>query len=236
MAEKPKGGPKSKPASSTLYVKDPNDSRLKMYEDSVTASGRAININNVVNSMKSMPMEKRRLIYTKGVSSPPEAKAAISRLENANKKRYEIARDSSVSVNVDAPKGYGYNTGARIATPGGKENNLNVYGSKVFSPKRKVELVKPPRPKPEPKPKPAPERKVSEPIEPMQPKAASTKLAKPEPEMVAPVVRPVKANKPAVVAQKTEPRKMPKAVMPTRQGGWSKQPLVKRLFPKLYAK
>jgi hypothetical protein len=31
-------------------------------------------------------------------------------------------------------------------------------------------------------------------------------------------------------------RKPPKAIMPTRQGGWSKQPLLMRLFPKLYMK
>jgi hypothetical protein len=36
--------------------------------------------------------------------------------------------------------------------------------------------------------------------------------------------------------EKPTPKRMPKAIMPTRQGGWSKQPLLMRLFPKLYKK
>jgi len=185
-----KGGPGKKPASSTLYVKDPNDSRLKMYEDSVTATGRAIESNKFVDRLDKMPMDKRRVEILKGYKPAAGSGAAIGRLEKANKKPYKEG-DSSVGTSITALDGFGYNqnkSGKRMVKeePGVTVKTLEVYNKNVLTPKRKVELVKPPRPKP------APERKVSEPIEPMQPRAASTKLAKPEPEMVAPVARPVK--------------------------------------------
>lgn len=190
MAEKPKGGPKSKPASSTLYVKDPNDSRLKMYEDSVLATGRAIESNKFVDRLDKMPMDKRRIEVLKGYKPAAGSGAAIGRLEKANKQPYREGTGSNETT-LTAPAGFGYNarkSGSRMVKeePGVTNKNLDVKAFNVLTPKRKVELVKPPRPKP------APERKVSEPIEPMQPRAASTKLAKEEPEMVAPVARPVK--------------------------------------------
>jgi hypothetical protein len=51
-------------------------------------------------------------------------------------------------------------------------------------------------------------------------------------EIVTPVVRPI----PTTIATKERPvpRKPPKAVMPSRQGGWGNQPLLMKLFPKLY--
>ena len=190
--KKPKGSPKSKPASSTLYVKDPNDSRLKMYEDSVTATGRSIADNNFIRELDKMPMDKRRIEVLKGHKTTPEANDAINRLQKANNKRYETKVDTSVSTTLKALPGFGYNikpgSGFKMSEEksGVTSETKDVHGRTVNTPKRKVELVKPPRPKP------APERKVSEPAEPMQPRAASTKLAKPEPEMVAPVARPVK--------------------------------------------
>lgn len=61
-----------------------------------------------------------------------------------------------------------------------------------------------------------------------------------EPDRV-PVEVPVVPNNIIVPEEKTpvQPpvvRRPPKAIMPRRQGGWSKQPLLMRLFPHLYAK
>jgi hypothetical protein len=90
-------------------------------------------------------------------------------------------------------------------------------------PKREVILVPP--------------RKKSEPIEPISPRQAPVPTFAPE-EIVAPVMRPVPIKEPVfteeVAIQKPIARKPPKAVMPTRQGGWGNQPLLMKLFPKLY--
>jgi hypothetical protein len=71
------------------------------------------------------------------------------------------------------------------------------------------------------------------------------------PEIVAPAVRPMPMPVPVqelppmmqeeapVVPQEAAPavvRRGPKAIMPTRGGGWSNQPLLMRMFPKLYAR
>lgn len=233
MAEQTlKGGPGKKPASNILRVSDPNDSRLQMYKDSVTATGRAIADAESIKKMAAAPNEEAKKMFVKGVSTPPEASAAISRLEMANRKPYKEGLNRSAKpATIEAAKGYGYNKGDVREVPGGKFEVVNVYPKNIVFPKREVIYEKP---APKPKPKPAPTRKVSEPIEPMESRKASLKISTPE--MVAPVVRPAKAEKPAVVAQKTEPRKMPKAVMPTKQGGWSKQSAIRRTFPNLFAK
>jgi hypothetical protein len=88
--------------------------------------------------------------------------------------------------------------------------------------------------------------------EPIKPKQATINFPKPE-EIVAPVMRPVSVpdvpieepviEKP-IETEKREvfyrnnkgQRKPPKAVMPSRQGGWGNQPLLMKLFPKLYEK
>ena len=186
-------GKRKKPASTTLRVTDPNDSRLQMYKDSVTATGRAIESNKFVDRLDKMPMDKRRIEVLKGYKPAAGSGAAIGRLEKANKKPYKEG-DSSVGTSITALPGFGYNqnkSGKRMVKeePGVTFKTLDIYNKNVLTPKREVVLVNPPRPKP----KPAPERKVSEPIEPMQPRYSEPqKLAKEKPEMVAPVVRPVK--------------------------------------------
>lgn len=81
-------------------------------------------------------------------------------------------------------------------------------------PKREVILVPP--------------RKKSEPIELLTPKQPTFTPS----EIVQPVVRPTPATIPT--KELVVPRKPPRAVMPTRQGGWGNQPLLMKLFPKLY--
>ena len=74
--------------------------------------------------------------------------------------------------------------------------------------------------------------------EPIEPRYSTPTLAQPEP--ITPTIRPVSVPAPInteePVEQKTVIRKGPKAVMPTRQGGWSNQSLLMRLFPQLYEK
>jgi len=99
--------------------------------------------------------------------------------------------------------------------------------------------------KSQPKPKSTPviERKVSERIEPLATRQASALAITPN-DIIAPVMRPVSVPESTpmkepileeeVVMERPVARKPPKAVMPTRAGGWSNQPLLMKLFPKLY--
>lgn len=95
-------------------------------------------------------------------------------------------------------------------------------------------------PKPKPKPAPVIKRTTSEIIEPLAPRQATLTPQ----EIIAPVMRPVDVppappmEEPVMeeetITERPVARKPPKAVMPRRQGGWSNQPLLMQLFPKLY--
>ena len=83
-------------------------------------------------------------------------------------------------------------------------------------------------------------RQKAEVIEPLQPRQSVFAT----PEIISPVMRPVSVPEPtsmeepmeAVIEEKPLVRKLPKAVMPQRQGGWSNQSLFMRAFPNLFAK
>jgi hypothetical protein len=79
---------------------------------------------------------------------------------------------------------------------------------------------------------------VPEPLAPRMPSTqiidSSQPISTPEPVTVTQPAQPV--LKEVIQAQKPVIRKGPKAIMPRRQGGWSNQPLLMRMFPKLYAK
>jgi hypothetical protein len=87
------------------------------------------------------------------------------------------------------------------------------------------------------------ERKVYEETEQIAPRQTTIPAFAPE-QIVAPVMRPVSVHESMptkepimeeeVVIERPVARKPPKAVMPTRAGGWSNQPLLMKLFPKLY--
>lgn len=89
------------------------------------------------------------------------------------------------------------------------------------------------------------ERKASETIEPLALRQAPSPILTRE-EIITPVPRPVDVPpSPAmkepvmeeqVVTERPVARKPPKAVMPRRAGGWSNQPLLMQLFPRLYQK
>lgn len=88
------------------------------------------------------------------------------------------------------------------------------------------------------------ERKATEIVEPLQPRQAPSPILTRE-EIIAPVPRPVDVppvppmeepmmEEEAIVTERPVARKPPRAVMPRRAGGWSNQPLLMQLFPKLY--
>ncbi len=184
---KPKAKPGAPPSQYTLRVKDPNDKRLKMYEDSVLATGRAVATNKFVKELDKMPMEKKRAEVLRGTVVPIESMRAIGRLEKENKKPYKEGLNTSITTPLDAPKGSGFK-GLDLKPVENRDQKLpetiNVQGRNVLTPKRKVILEKPEIPKPEkPKPTPvAPPRPKPEPVKELEIRPASTDLVKPKEE------------------------------------------------------
>jgi len=227
MADKNfKGGPggrlKAAEAKNTLYVNNPNDPRLRMYEDSLTANDFIKNLNKGVDFLKSQPMDRRREYYKNFTSlvdelpNQKETMKAVSRLEKANKKQYGTEEDKKRKpVIISAPKNYRYEI-----SPEESVNEIGLNYMKEQLPKRKVVFKR-------------------EEIEPISPRQSPAPTFTPE-EIVAPVMRPFPMENPVVTEevaiQKPIARKLPRAVMPTRQGGWGNQPLLMQLFPKLYEK
>ena len=190
----------AKPAKNILRVTDPNDKRLKMYEDSSLATGRAEASIDFSKKLAKAPNDQAKQMVIKGFPSPPKAIAAISRLEKANKQPYkEGTNKSATPARIEAAEGYGYPSGSAREVRGGESKVLNVYPKNVLTPKREV-IYEPPPPKPKPKPKPEP--KAAEPapkpkeIERLEPRIASTKISTPEREIVAPVLRPIPKKEP----------------------------------------
>jgi len=123
------------------------------------------------------------------------------------------------AILTDNPKPSVYKT---VATPTG---TVDFFDTKIgYKPKRPVVFKR-------------------EDIEPLSPRQARVpQLA--QPQIVAPVMRPVSIPQTTpmeepmmeeqVVTERPVVRKPPRAVMPRRQGGWGNQPLLMKLFPKLY--
>jgi hypothetical protein len=142
-------------------------------------------------------------------SSKKELNEHIENLKKIYPKNYALLSPNPNKNNI-------YKT---IATPdGGIINHANLIATK---PQRPVVLM-------------------PEPIQPRQ--SPVTQLS--QPQMIAPVMRPVSVPQTTpmeepmmeeqVVTERPVVRKPPRAVMPTRQGGWGNQPLLMKLFPKLY--
>jgi hypothetical protein len=134
----------------------------------------------------------------------------------------------------------------QVKTTPSKQQPIQKAGkiiAPVQKPKANTQSVKPkPAVKVEQvaKKDPVVERNVYEDIEPIQPRQAVFT----QPEIISPVMRPVSVPESTpmeepivekeVVTERPVVRKPPRAVMPTRQGGWGNQPLLMKLFPKLY--
>jgi hypothetical protein len=131
-----------------------------------------------------------------------------------------------------------------------KYDPLAVKPVSMLTPKERIEREKKygkipsSIPKLQPKPIQVIKRTVSEPIEPLAPRQAPVPQFE-QPQIIAPVMRPVSVPQTTpmeepmmeeedTITERPVVRKPPRAVMPTRQGGWGNQPLLMKLFPKLY--
>ena len=150
----------------------------------------------------------------------------------AYKKAIDLYEKQKKVYDSEAPKGISYDELLKTKSPfdmpeGEPEYGYTPSGKPVYARKK-------------------PEIKVvfrKETSAPIKPKQATITSLKPE-QIVAPVMRPVAVPTSPIVEepvvteevaiQKPIARKPPKAVMPRMAGGWSNQPLLMQLFPKLY--
>jgi len=128
---------KREQANNTLYVNNPNDPRLRMYQDSLQAAIPSILSQKDIIYMNTLPMDERRDYYESGVSkftAPQSSYEARNRLEKANKKPYSIINDESLKTIIEPKSGYSYGDSSDP-----KEiSKIKLYASKVQLPKRKV--------------------------------------------------------------------------------------------------
>lgn len=201
MADKNvKASKAAKPASNILRVTDPNDKRLKMYEDSSLATGRAEGINRRISELRKMPEEKRANEILKGAPAPKKSLEAIKRLEKANKKPYSEGDDMSNKVLLKAPKGYGYKNGGDTRLHRNPKGDLfeytHAYGKNRVSPQREVILEKKVKKVELPASGGGPQKPKEEPPEKLKPRIDTTRISTPEREIVAPVLRPIPKKEP----------------------------------------
>jgi hypothetical protein len=240
MADKNfKGGPggrlKEEEKKNTLYVSNPKDPRLKAYQDSLSLSKSDFYIpslppngtgffKNAEDFKKSFAEKIKKYGLARDYRSvviQSDEIPALSKYPNFAKR---IREQSKYTEGIQPIDYADYNRNRSL-------DRNNPYTTVIYKkPERPVVLVK--RPK-------------AEVIEPIPTRQSPTPAFTPE-EIVAPVMRPVPMEEPVVEKpieiQKREvfyrnnkgQRKIPKAVMPSRQGGWGNQPLLMKLFPKLY--
>ena len=187
--------------------------------------------------MKISPMSRMNQKAADGVKIAPPVKRKPIVVTNPNDSRLRAYQDSLfIKKNFKTfphPKGYDQAL---------KRVGQHPESDYFPAPQQPVVLKKPIQKKPSP-PK---SSGSSEPVE--NPKPIEKEITPPDTTPAKPVV-PEKVVPEKVVStdttvtekkttpvEKPTPKKMPKAIMPTRQGGWSKQPLLMRLFPKLYTK
>jgi hypothetical protein len=195
---------KREQAKNTLYVSNPNDTRLKAYRDSLGLYNHANDYRNILLKNSISPIKTEIIIKNPDVLAGIKQNIPYSKIMND-----KIKPIAYYDIGVGNDKQY---------------NESAIYKK----PERPVVLVN---------------RTKSEPLEPLAPRQAPVpQLA--QPQMIAPVMRPVAVpvaspmEEPMmeedVVTERPVARKPPRAVMPSRQGGWGNQPLLMKLFPKLY--
>jgi len=236
-----KGGPggrlKEEEKKNTLYVSNPKDPRLKAYQDSLSLSKSDFYIpslppngtgffKNAEDFKKSFAEKIKKYGLVRGTGGDYRSVVIesdnIPALSEDPRFSKRIREQSKYTEGIQPIDYADYNRNRSL-------DRNNPYTTVIYKkPERPVVLVN--RPK-------------SEPIEPIQPRQAPvTQLA--QPQMIAPVMRPVSVPESTpmeepmmeeeVVTERPVVRKPPRAVMPTRQGGWGNQPLLMKLFPKIY--
>lgn len=188
------------------------------------------------------------------VQKQEELFKTTKKLVDTNKNIEYMNNLSSPDISHKTIKPVGFYTGTGINDIYKKPEREVIYqppaASSGGAKKQPVRAVKrtiiPPVPRPAVNIVPPPIETIQErmdPVEPLSPLQASpqeiiTPVMRPTPQTVKVQTVPPLVEKPVVAQKPAEApvRRGPKAIMPTRQGGWSNQPLLMRLFPKLYAR
>jgi len=224
---------KREQAKNTLYVTDPNDRRLKSYQDSLSLYKEGlypfVHFYDYGSGEDLQP--KENYVPQKNVLFGKEniKKADITKDIEGIKEELKWQENRSVRKNLGDRLGLLNKSLKTGIYPTNMEYPDTYTASLIYKkPERPVVLVK--RPK-------------AEIIEPLSPRQAPVPQIE-QPQIVAPVMRPISVPESTpmeepmmeeeVVTERPVGRKPPRAVMPTRQGGWGNQPLLMKLFPKLY--
>ena len=204
-----------------LYVNRPDDPRLQMYQDSLEANKVAQGLNREIAFMNTMTPQDRYKYYDNkygrlnmwsgnGRSQRFLNKKQLDKSYEAEKRLFQATKQPFTKEDKTFTK-EDKTIRTDIVAPSGTYFEVSPErpgGTKYSFPEYGLKENPPKRPvvfRPEP------------PIEPLAPRQATLTPQ----EIIAPVMRPVA-------------RKLPKAVMPRRAGGWSNQPLLMQIFPKLY--
>jgi hypothetical protein len=238
----PGGRLKKEEKKNTLYVSNPKDPRLKAYQDSLSLSKSDFYIPSLppngigffknAEDFKKSFAEKikkyglardNRFVYFESDVLPALSKHPLF--------AKRIREQSKYTEGIQPIDYADYNRNRSL-------DRNNPFTTIIYKkPERPVVLVKRPQ---------------SKPIETISPRQAPVPTFAPE-EIVAPVARPVPVPitpsappfVPAEMAALTREdlverpvvqRKPPKFILPTQYGGWGREPLLRRLFPRLYMK
>jgi len=225
----PGGRMKRAQQAQVLRVSSPNDPRLKAFQDSTNVHDLQKYEIGKWNKLVKMTPAQRNTFYEK------------EHIANATDPKQLRYNQRTSTYNLDIP-----------------DKNLNMIGTNQYIDSPGIRHF---RPLPFPAPQQTviyekPERKVISTPRPTQPVIKQMGGRQADfPEIVAPAVRPMPMPVPVqqlppmieeapvvpqeaapIVAQKPKGVAATKHISPIRGGGWSNQPLLMRMFPKLYAR
>lgn len=222
---------KREEAKNTLYVSRPDDPRLKAYQDSLSLYKEGlhpfVHFYDYGSGENLQPKEsyvpQKNVLFGKTNIKKPDITKDIEGI----KEELKWQENSSVRKNLKDRLGL-LNKSLQTGIYPTNMDYPDTYTARLIykKPIRPVVL------------------RPEEPIERLQPRQALSPIFSRE-EIIAPVPRPVNippappVNEPVMeeedtITERPVARKPPKAVMPRRAGGWSNQPLLMQLFPKLY--
>lgn len=219
----------------TLYVSNPSDPRLKAYQDSLSLYKEGlhpfVHFYDYGDGENLQPKEsyvpQKNVLFGKTNIK----KSDITKDIQGIKDELKWQENSSVRRNLKERLGL-LNKSLQTGVYPTNMDYPDTYTAKLIykKPERPVVLVK---------------RQKAEIIEPLTPRQAPSPILTRE-EIIAPVPRPIEippappmkepVMEEEIITERPVVRKMPKAIMPRRAGGWSNQPLLMRLFPRLYQK
>ena len=227
----PGGRMKRAQQAQVLYVKSANDPRLKAFQDSTSLYNAGLNRANSISQQAIQNDAKMGIKSDRDLTVDYNKYAVYDSKPSYANSPEDVPSTYNFYKNTLKDNSYNYNPKSKIkpiANIGWDGRDFNRTA--VYKKPERTVILNPSRAMP--------------PVEQMSPRQAMP------PEIVAPAMRPMPQMVPVeqvaplmeeapVAPQEAAPapvRRGPKAIMPTRQGGWSNQPLLMRLFPKLYAR